>query len=169
MLPKVLKNFNFYIEGVGYTGRAEEITLPKLSRKMEEYQGGGMSGPVDIDLGMEKIEMDFTLAEFNKAVIGQFGLVNHAGNNLHFLGALVGDDGTSTTDSIEVVVRGRQKEQDWGTAKRGDKNQFKVSLSIAYYKVIYNGETIIEIDLVNMIENINGEDRLSAQRSAIGL
>jgi P2 family phage contractile tail tube protein len=32
-----------------------------------------------------------------------------------------------------------------------------------------NGETLIEIDVVNMIENIGGMDRLAKFRAAIGL
>jgi P2 family phage contractile tail tube protein len=31
MIPKILKNFNLYVDGRGYAGRVEEITLPKLT------------------------------------------------------------------------------------------------------------------------------------------
>ena len=47
MLPKILKNFNVFVDGLGYAGRVEEITLPKLTIKTEEYQGAGMSAPVE--------------------------------------------------------------------------------------------------------------------------
>ena len=45
MLPKILKNFNVFVDGRGYAGRVDEITLPKLTIKTEEYQGAGMSAP----------------------------------------------------------------------------------------------------------------------------
>ncbi|MFL7985020.1 phage major tail tube protein, partial [Xanthomonas vasicola] len=37
-----------------------------------------------------------------------------------------------------------------------------------YYKLTINGATVIEIDLVNMTEIVNGVDLLAAQRRAIG-
>ena len=42
MLPKILKNFSAFVDGRGYAGRVDEITLPKLTIKMEEYRAGGM-------------------------------------------------------------------------------------------------------------------------------
>ena len=64
MLPKILKNFNLFVDGRGYAGRVDEITLPKLTIKTEEFQGAGMSAPVEIDLGMEKLEMDMRFSEY---------------------------------------------------------------------------------------------------------
>jgi len=43
-LPRKLKNFNLFQNGVSFMGMVPEVTLPKLSRKMEEYRAGGMSG-----------------------------------------------------------------------------------------------------------------------------
>jgi len=51
MLPKILKNFNVFVDGRGYAGKIDEITLPKLTIKTEEYRAGGM--------GMEKLEADY--------------------------------------------------------------------------------------------------------------
>ena len=31
IIPKILKNFNLFIDGRGYAGRVEEVTLPKLN------------------------------------------------------------------------------------------------------------------------------------------
>ena len=39
MLPRILKNFNLFVDGRGYAGRVDEITLPKLTIKTEEFQG----------------------------------------------------------------------------------------------------------------------------------
>ena len=38
----------------------------------------------------------------------------------------------------------------------------------SYYKLTINGATGIEIDLQNMVEIVNGVDRLAEQRRAIG-
>lgn len=51
----------------------------------------------------------------------------------------------------------------------GEESEFKVSSVLSYYKLTINGNTVVEIDLVGMVENVNGEDRLADQRKAIGL
>ena len=169
MLPKTLKNFNLFIEGEGYAGRVEELTLPKLSRKMEEYRGGGLNGDIEIDLGMEKLEMEFTLREYSREVLNQWGVCDTAGVGLRFLGAAVRDDSTCETDSIEVVIRGRWRELDFDTSKSGEMSTLKVMVAATYYKYLVNGDEVIEIDHINMIEKVNGQDRLEEQRKALSL
>ncbi|MBK1616805.1 hypothetical protein CKO44_25580 [Rubrivivax gelatinosus] len=41
--------------------------------------------------------------------------------------------------------------------------------AISYYRLTLNGEVLIEIDLVNMIENVGGVDRMAAVKSALGV
>ncbi|TAL53810.1 phage major tail tube protein [Pandoraea sp.] len=167
-LPTKLKLFNIFNEGHNYLGQGTELTLPKLSRKMEEYRGGGMNGPVDVDLGMEKLELEHSYGGFMRQIFEQFGLSKVDGVQLRFAGAYQRDD-TGEVDAVEVVVRGRHKEIDAGSAKAGDDTEFKVTSSLSYYKLTLNGAVLVEIDLVNLIENVQGEDRLAAQRKAIGL
>ena len=33
MIPKILKNFNLFIDGRGYVGKCDEVNPPKLSIK----------------------------------------------------------------------------------------------------------------------------------------
>lgn len=58
-LPSKLKNLNLFNDGLSYIGLVTEFKLPTLTRKMEEYRAGGMVGPVDVDLGQEKIEAEW--------------------------------------------------------------------------------------------------------------
>ena len=81
MTAKVLKNFSLFVDGRGYAGKAEEVTPPKLTIKTEEFRGGGMDAPIDIDLGMEKMECQFILVDFDAELMKLFGLVD--GNAVH--------------------------------------------------------------------------------------
>jgi len=168
-LPKKLKNFNAFIEGEGYAGRATEMVLPKLVRKMEEYRAGGMNGPVDIDMGQEKMEAEITLAEYSRKLLEKYGVTSADGVQMRFRGAAVSDGAGSETDAIEVIMRGRMREIDLGTAKAGEDAPMKLSASLSYFKYVLNGEDIIEIDLLNMVEIVAGEDRLQQQRDALGI
>lgn len=167
-IPRVLKNFSLIVDGRGYAGKVAELTLPKLSRKMEEYRGGGMQGPIEIDMGLEKLECDFTLKEYNEEVLKLWGLTDHGAVMVRFKGALEADDAIGTITPIEVAVRGRWREIDGGTWKPGDSATMKVSIACSYYKYVSNGQTLIEIDVINMVEIVNGVDRQAALRAAIG-
>ena len=168
-LPKKVKNFNTFLDGESYAGRATEIALPKLARKMEEFDAGGMLGPVDIDMGQEKLESEITLAEFSRKVLETYGVGSADGVQMRFRGAAVNDGTTSETDAIEITMRGRFKEIDMGSVKRGENTEMKLNASLTYYKYTLNGEDIIEIDMVNMICIVNGVDRLEEQREALGI
>lgn len=166
-LPRKLKNMNLFNDGATYLGQIGEVTLPKLSRNMEDWRGGGMNAPIKIDQGMEGLELEAQCGGFMRDVFAQFGLAKHNGLMLRFAGAYQRDD-TGEVDAIEVVVRGRHQEIDQGKAKPGDDTEFKFKTVASYYKVSINGAVLVEIDIVNMIEIVNGVDRLADQRRAIG-
>ncbi|HDR9032698.1 phage major tail tube protein [Burkholderia vietnamiensis] len=167
-LPRKLKGFNLFQNGENFVGQVAEVTLPKLTRKMEDWQGGGMGGPIKVDFGNEGIQMEWTAGGFMKSVLQQYGITQHDGVLLRFAGGYQAEDSTSV-DAIEIVIKGRHSEIDPGTAKSKEDTSFKVTTVASYYKLSINGEDIIEIDFVNMIEKINGSDLLAALRTAIGL
>ncbi len=167
-LPTKLKNFNVFNDGENYIGKVAEVTLPKLSRKMEEWRGGGMNGSIQIDFGNEAIEMECTYGGLMRRVLEQYGAKKHDAVMLRFAGAYRAED-ADPVDAVEVVVRGRYKEIDFGNAKAGDDTTLKTVLSVSYYKLTINGADVIEIDIMNMIEKINGVDLLSEIRRALGV
>ncbi|MCY1204534.1 Phage tail tube protein FII [compost metagenome] len=167
-LPRKLKHFNIFADGVSHAGETEEITLPKLTRKLEEYRAGGMNGPIDIDLGNEKLELEATYGGLMRTILKQYGVTTADAALVRFAGAYQRDD-TGEVDAVEIVVRGRHTELDFGNGKAGDNSQFKVKSSLTYYKLTVNNEVWIEIDHINFIETVFGVDRLAEQRRAIGL
>ena len=167
-LPSKLKNFVLFNDGTSHAGEVPEVNLPKLSRKMEDYRSGGMNAPVNLDFGMEAMEMEWTAAGYMKELFTQWGTLRHDGVLLRFAGALQADD-SEGVDSLEVVVRGRHSEIDPGSAKAGEPTAIKIKSAISYYKLVMNGETLIEVDAVNMVEMVGGVDRLAEVRQALGI
>lgn len=167
-LPKKLKDFNMFSDGNNWQGLIAELNIPKLARKMEEYFGAGMDTPIDIDVGGEKIEFEWTSAGLIEEIFDGFGTSILDNNQLRFAGAYIRDD-TDETVSVEVIVRGRHKEIDPGTAKPANDNTIKVTTTCVYYKLIINGRDKIEIDALGYIFKVNGVDRLAKKRQAIGL
>ena len=167
-LPRKLKNFNVFYNGDNYIGLCAEVELPKLTRKTEDLRAGGMLGTVKVDLGMEGLEINHTYAGFMVDIYRQFGIPEADGVLMRFAGAYQRDD-TGAVDAVEIVVRGRHSELDPGSAKAGDDSEFKVKSDLTYYKLTVNGEDIVEIDLVNMVEVVDGKDRQADIRAGIGI
>ena len=44
-LDYILQAFTAYVDGFGKAGTGEEVSLPKLKKKTEEFRGGGMLAP----------------------------------------------------------------------------------------------------------------------------
>lgn len=167
MLDDVLKNMSLFVDGNGFAGNIEEITLPKLTMKTEEFRNGGMDAPIDVDMGMEKLECDFTLTRFDRSALSLFGLSPGNVTPLTIRGALTSDDGVQT--SVVINLNGRIKEIDAGSWKPGDKATLKLMVSLRYYKLTHGGNVVHDIDIPNFRRMINGVDQLAETRASLGL
>lgn len=172
MIPKVLKGFNLFIDTVGYAGVVEEVNLPKLDLKMDEIYNGGMDAPIDVEMGMSKLECDFTLSEYTPAVITAFGLRTTATSQgggaqipLTMRGALDGEQNAYVP--VVVSVTGALKDLDMGGFKSGERAPLKCSMTLRYYKLTIDGADLVEIEVGNMVRKINGVDQLESMRSAL--
>jgi len=168
MLPSKLKNMNLFNDGQSYVGQVAEVTLPKLGRNFEDFRGGGMNAAVKVDMGMQPLEMELTIGGLALQFLRQFGQAKASGVMLRFAGAYQADD-TGQVKAVEVVVRGRHEELDMGGQKPGDDTEQKTKFAAVYYKLTVDGRVEAEIDVLNMVEVIDGVDRLAEQRAAIGV
>lgn len=167
-LPSKLKNMNLFVDGASYLGIATEVTLPKLSRKMEGFRAAGMDGELDIDMGQEKLELEFTCGGIVADLLDGYAAPTHDAVLYRYAGAYQAED-TGAVIPVEAVVRGRPQEIDMGTGKPGSDTEHKFKISASYYKLIVNGRERIEINIPGMVCKVNGNDRLAAHRAAIGL
>ncbi|MCL7676570.1 phage major tail tube protein, partial [Klebsiella pneumoniae] len=105
-MPRKLKYLNTFLDGVSYLGVIESVTLPKLTRKLENYRGGGMSGsaPVDFGLDDDALAMEISLGGFpDDAIWSLYGAVG-TGTLLRYAGSYQRDD-TGETVAVEVETR----------------------------------------------------------------
>lgn len=166
--PRHLKNFGLTVDGIGYLGVAEKIKLPDLKRKMEAYRGAGMNGSVKADLGQEEMTAEHEYVGVVSDLLQSWGTPKIDGVMLRFNGAVQQED-TGAVTAIEIIMRGRHEDIAMPEAEGGKKSMTKIKTALTYYKYTENGKTLIEIDVPNMIEIVNGVDRLAEQRRAIGL
>lgn len=167
MIPRTLKNFTLFLDGQPLSGRVEEIELPKIKNKTEEHRAGGMDVPITIDMGMEKLEAKFTLAEYDPAQLRLFGQSENGDVPMVARGAI--QRGNEAAVAVIVTMRGRFTEIDMGNWKAGDKTKLTLMVNPNYYKLQIGGVTIYEIDPENMVRAIGGFDQLDSQRIALGM
>ena len=72
-LPKKLKNFAMFGDGESWIGEIPSVTLPTITKKTEEYRAGGMHGPVQVELGLEKLELALKAGGLKTQLIAMLG------------------------------------------------------------------------------------------------
>lgn len=167
-IPSKLKNFNLFGNGNSFMGIVAEATIPKFALKMEEWRGGGMIGPIMLDMGLEKLEMDFTLGGLTAVAFRDFGAIGYDTSLLRFAGAYQ-EDGSGAVQALEIICHGRYQEIDLGQAKAGSDTTHKYKLVCSYVKLTVDGTVWAEIDLVAGVYTIFGVDRYAQIRAALGL
>jgi P2 family phage contractile tail tube protein len=165
-IPKVIKNMNMIMDGRGYAGLVDEVTLPELTIVTEEHRAGGMDAPIPLDMGMEQLEMSFISAEHSPNIYGMFGHQNQNVVPLTFRAAMVDD-----TDVWPYILKvtGLITGLSGGTVQNGQKSPLEVTMGLRFYNLVINEEELVYIDVPNMIRRIQGVDHLQLQREALGL
>lgn len=164
MLPRILKGFNLYLDGENFIGRIETVKLPDLNIKAEGYQGGGMDAEVELDMGMEKIDVQFTLAERTPSVVKQLGLLT-ADRQLVIRGALQRQGEAAVP--ITVRMQGGIKTLGGDDLKQGARGNLQVTMNCNSYIEEQNGEELVNIDILNFKRVIGGVDQLASMRAML--
>lgn len=162
--PKQIRNFNAFVDGVSYFGRATEGKLPDLKVMTAAYRGAGMDGPVGVDMGLEAMKAELTFAEWDPALARLIGRVNR------FVMRPVhkGEDG-GIADTMIYTIGGLITISEKGAFKPGSESLLKMTIDLRTYRYEHNGEVIWDIDLEAGKRVIGGVDQLADHRRAMGI
>lgn len=167
-LPRTLKNMNVFVDGHSWAGTAETVTLPKITKKTEDFRGAGMLGDIALDMGYEKLEMEIAYAGFDPKQYKQLGRCGTSDLPIRYVGAYERQD-TCTIQNVEVYVRGQAVELDPGDSTLGEKSEIKMSYNVTYYRLEVDGDVIVELDLINGIERFGDSDLAEELKRILGL
>jgi uncharacterized protein len=165
--PIPVTQFSLMFDGFGYGGKVEEIVLPKLTIKTEDIRAGGLDGVIVADMGLEKMEMEATLLDYDPRVIQKFGFHIGGGPTINIRGAMKREGLPAVAMSIKA--QGMVTEIDMGTWKAGDKKTMKFKMVLHYYKLSEAGVDLIEIDVHMGIRNIGGIVQNADVKTALGM
>jgi P2 family phage contractile tail tube protein len=165
-----ITNANVYIDGANLLGRVEELKLPTVKAKTQDHKGLGMMGEISIPAGgMEKMEADYTFASLYREVAGK--VANPFRSALvQVRASLESYTGQGRTAEVGMIVTlgGPFTESDFATVKQHESVKPKAKQQIYYMKQVIDGETILEIDVMNNIYVTAGEDVFARFRRLIG-
>lgn len=167
MLPFIVRNFAVHVDGQPKRGTGDQLSIPALRLKTEEFRGGGMDIPVDLDLGMEKLEASWRQNNFDNQPYMLFGLAPGNLIPLTFRGHLHGENGTQRP--VIINMRSLITEVDPGSWEPGSKTEQNVTVNPHYLKITHGEYVIVEIDPYNSRRIINGVDQLANMRVNLGL
>lgn len=166
-IPQVVNRYNLYRKGTKLVGLTGEVELPAVTMITDTLEGAGTGGNMDVPvIGLtENMDIQIPFMSLTKDL---FSLANPGeAEDLTLRGAIQGTDpatGKISYTSIAISMRGTVKEITPGTVKSGGRMESSVTMTLSYYKIALDGETVLEIDKLNNVFVVNGDDVLKEVR-----
>lgn len=163
--PEVINNFNVYNSGNKMVGVSGEISLADLQAVTAEVSGAGIMGNYNTAVvGMfQSISQEIPFRMVNKEFFGLMMANKQAELTLRSSMQSVNKStgGTLSTVGMRIVMRGRPTSAKFGSVKMGDLMNASVTLELTYLLVEIGGETMLELDKLNSVYKVNGEDLMA--------
>ena len=167
-IPSKINSFNVYKDGTKLVGISEEVTLPDFESLTETLSGPGILGEIDDPtLGhFQSMEMEIPFRTMDKDL---FILSNDISSvTVTLRGSIqytANDSGATAFKPMRVVVRGKNKGITGGKATQGSGTGSSIKLEILYILIEIGNVTEIELDKLNFVYKVHGNDLLEKVRN----
>lgn len=168
-VPEKIANFNVYKENNVLVGVSGEITMPNLEAMTETISGAGIAGeyesPTPGHFGSMELEIPFRTVHDTS-----FSLYKEIGKSIILRAAQQSYDvagGEYRTRPLKVTLRGHPKNLNLGTMAVGQPTETTPTIELIYIKVEEDGKELLEVDKLNMIFRVQGEDMFAELREQI--
>lgn len=169
-IPVKLEGMALYLEGSNDEFATGDITLPSLTPLTSTISGAGILGELELPSPGQysSMEVGITWRTITKHV---FELAGSQIKGLEIRGAFTEFDNTRSAfvvRAIKIVVRGVGKGVDLGTLAVNAATDTTNTIESTYLKIFIDGASVFELDKLNYINRINGNDDLLDIRKALG-
>jgi P2 family phage contractile tail tube protein len=163
-------NYEVYLDGKRLLGIAQ-VTQPNLQSMTQEMKGAGIAGSVDTVVLGHFQDMTGTISfrtvtsDVKKILVQQY-------HHLEFWAAVQTSDpatGKKIPKQHKIIWRAMPKANNIGTIAVGELQNRELEFSLTYLKELYDNDLVLELDKLNYIYKVGGEDLLSGVRSILGL
>lgn len=161
-IPTKINKYNVYNEGERLLGMGDELTLPDFESSSETLSGAGILGEIDDPtVGyFANQEMDIPFRILDREAVDMLDMTKAVKLQIRGAQQTTDSEGDIQFRSVRVVVRGRCKKFTPGKFKAGSPMDSGVTLSLLYILIELEGKSILELDKLNEVFKINGNDVL---------
>lgn len=170
-VPEMVTDAKVYWEGADTMIGVANIDLPELSSMTTSITGVGLAGEIDAPVKGHFQSMELTI-NWRTPHVTALQMSGGKPVNLEIWANIQNMDGGKNEyddDCLRIVARGRAKSYAPGTLETGNTTDSSNTIEVHYYKVEYEGKTIVEIDKYNYKAIVNGVDFLAQVRKNIGM
>lgn len=165
-LPRILKDFNIFVNGSSFAGRAKTCKPPEIKVETESERYAGMDGKVKHDMGLEDMDCSLKMAELTPELAKLVGLLDEVPITIY--GYAETSPGGSTAEVV-LTMRGRVFTQEVGELESGKKTEITYNISATAYKETIDRVVTKDIDFLSGRRVIGGVDVLAGKRKALKL
>lgn len=169
LIPDKLINAAIYLDTNVLLGIAT-VTLPELSYMTESLEGLGIAGPVEIPV-IGHFQNMTTSFSWNTITTEALTLLKTKGHQLNIRASVQQYDagtGKQIAQQVRLVMNVLPKKLSLGKTEAGKKMDNETELEVIYLKLWIGGDEVLEIDKINFICSILGEDMLAEVRQHLG-
>lgn len=162
-------NANIYVGGVNLLGRAAKVKLPDLESITVDHMALGMIGEIELPTGFKKLPGEIDWNGFYREV----ALL--CGNPFSSVQLMcrssvktTGSAGLVAETSLVTILTATFTTWPLGVHEPRKKGEYPSKFSATYFKQIFGGQEIIELDYLANIFKVGGVDMLAQFRANLG-
>lgn len=170
-MPERLTNFRVYLDGSNDLKGVADIQLPSFEPMTDTVKGAGIGGEYEAPTIGHFQSMKLTI-NWRTLTTDMLSLLRQRARRIDCRGAFQDyDAGKSArvTRAVRVVVEGLATKVDPGKYEVGSTSDGSAEIEVMYIKIEIDGRTVLELDKLNFVFIVNGEDQLAAVRKALGM
>lgn len=168
-IPEKVVNYNVYDDDERLVGVAAELTLPNLEAMTETVSGAGIAGEYESTTPGHFSSMEIQIP-FRTLLDKSFSLMKNRGRSIVLRAAQQSFDvsaGETKQRGLKITLRGKPKGLEMGTMAVGQPTETQNTIEVLYMKIEENGRTVLELDKLNFIYIVDGQDMLRDVRDLI--
>jgi P2 family phage contractile tail tube protein len=161
---------NVYVDGTNnLVGRASEITLPEIAAATDEHAAIGMIGTLVLPTGLEALSVSMKWNGYyaDRLAMGANPFQAH---KLQVRASIESYEAAGRVGEQPLVIMliGRWTKAPLGTFAHQSQPELEDELACTYLKVTIGGEELVEIDVMENVWRVRGEDVLAGYRANLG-
>ena len=168
-IPEKISEYNAYLDGSKMIGVAASVTLPEINMKTSTLSGVGVNGELDSPtIGQfESMEQEIQFNTLYSSAMDMLSPLSTVNLTLRAAQQVYDKTGGYNFKGLRVVEIGRVKSFNPGKVEKGEAMEATITLELTYIMIEVDGVQLLEVDKLNGIYKVNGNDMLAGVNSLV--